>query len=233
MTISNIYKNSWNFMKKNFGPIVLITLILSISISLAQALLQKSGSAGWILYIAVMIAGMPLLRALAGLEIYYSYRRDDRVNISRMFSYFDQEFWFFTIKMTLEIFAWSLLFIIPGIYKSLAYSRAIYIRKNSPQLSDRDCLIKSQEEMYGYKGKLFGAGLIIGLIITAIIGIPLYYSLSVVIQANTFNPFIIFVQLGLYSIIVLVVTFLASIFTNTLGPAFQAMRDSEPIKIKR
>ena len=220
-------------MKRNFGPIALITLILSISMSLAQALLQKSGSAGWLLYMAIIIAGMPLLRALASLEIYYSYRRDDRVNVSRMFSYYDQDFWIFTIKMSLEILAWSLLFIIPGIYKSLAYSRAIYIRKKHPQLSDRDCLIKSQEEMYGYKGKLFGAGLIIGLIITAIIGIPLYYSLSGVIQANTFNPFIIFVQLGLYSIIVLVVTFLASIFTNTIGPVFQAMRDSESIKIKR
>lgn len=220
-------------MKRNFGPIALITLILSMAGSLAQALLRQSGSAGWLLYMVIIIAGVPLLNSLASLEIYYSYRRDDRVDVSRMFSYFDQDFWFFTIKMTLEIFVWSLLFVIPGIYKSLAYSRAIYIRKKHPQLSDRDCLAKSQEEMYGYKGKLFFTYFIIGLIITIIIGIPLYFSISNAVHSEVFNPFGLIAKLGLYSIFVLIITFLMSIFANTLTPVFQAMRDNKPIKIEK
>ena len=50
---------------------------------------------------------------------------------------------------------WSLLFIIPGIVKSYAYSMAFYIQQDESNKDWRYCLDKSQAMMKGYKAKLF------------------------------------------------------------------------------
>lgn len=53
------------------------------------------------------------------------------------------------------IFLWSLLFIIPGIVKSYAYSMASFIQQDSEDKDWRSCLDRSIEMTKGYKGKLF------------------------------------------------------------------------------
>ncbi|MBQ8381473.1 MAG: DUF975 family protein [Clostridia bacterium] len=50
---------------------------------------------------------------------------------------------------------WTLLFIIPGIVKAMAYSMAFYIKNDNPNLTATECLKKSQEMMYGHKMKYF------------------------------------------------------------------------------
>ena len=57
--------------------------------------------------------------------------------------------------MQLFISLWSLLFIIPGIVKSYAYSMAFYIRNDHPEYSWKECLDESQRIMKGNKWKLF------------------------------------------------------------------------------
>lgn len=54
-----------------------------------------------------------------------------------------------------EIFLWSLLFIIPGIIKAISYALANYIRLEEPELSANECLKKSEEKMKGRKGEFF------------------------------------------------------------------------------
>ena len=56
---------------------------------------------------------------------------------------------------TLFIFLWTLLFIIPGIVKSYAYSMCFYIKNDHPEYDWKKCLDESQKMMNGNKWRLF------------------------------------------------------------------------------
>lgn len=59
------------------------------------------------------------------------------------------------LLMMLYIFLWSLLFLIPGIIMSYAYSMTYYILADDENISGQEALHKSKEMMRGYKMKLF------------------------------------------------------------------------------
>jgi uncharacterized membrane protein len=59
------------------------------------------------------------------------------------------------LLQTLFTILWTLLFIIPGIVKSYAYSMAFYIKHDHPDYDWRRCLDESQRYMKGYKWQLF------------------------------------------------------------------------------
>jgi uncharacterized membrane protein len=50
---------------------------------------------------------------------------------------------------------WTLLFIIPGIVKSLSYSMSFFILRDNPKLSATEAITSSRKMMKGYKWKLF------------------------------------------------------------------------------
>jgi len=52
-------------------------------------------------------------------------------------------------------FLWSLLLIIPGIVKAYAYSQAMYILAENPEIGAREALKRSEEMMQGHKMDLF------------------------------------------------------------------------------
>ena len=56
---------------------------------------------------------------------------------------------------SLFTFLWSLLFIIPGIIKSYSYSMAMYVYKDHPELSAKECINLSKQMMDGHKWDLF------------------------------------------------------------------------------
>lgn len=58
--------------------------------------------------------------------------------------------------MTLFTFLWYLLFIVPGIVKTLAYAMTPYILADCPNVKAKDALKLSMRIMNGKKGKLFG-----------------------------------------------------------------------------
>lgn len=59
--------------------------------------------------------------------------------------------YFFVELITL---LWTILFIIPGIVASFAYSMSSYILADDPTINSLDALEKSKKMMYGYKWKL-------------------------------------------------------------------------------
>lgn len=59
----------------------------------------------------------------------------------------------------LFIFLWSLLLVIPGIIKTIAYSMAFYIMADNPEIGIREALKESQRITDGYKMDLFILGL--------------------------------------------------------------------------
>jgi uncharacterized membrane protein len=61
--------------------------------------------------------------------------------------------------MYLFTFLWSLLFVIPGIVKALAYFMTPYILAECPNVTATDALKLSMRMTYGYKGEIFVMGL--------------------------------------------------------------------------
>lgn len=64
-----------------------------------------------------------------------------------------------SLLMNVYIFLWSLLFIIPGIVKSLAYSMTPYIIYENPNLTADEAITLSRKLTDGAKGDLFVFGL--------------------------------------------------------------------------
>lgn len=61
-----------------------------------------------------------------------------------------------TIIMTyLKIFLWSLLLIVPGIYKSFKYSQAVYIQFDNPTWNYKQCIKESDRIMTGHVWNYF------------------------------------------------------------------------------
>jgi uncharacterized membrane protein len=83
--------------------------------------------------------------------------RGEEIAIVNIFDGFKRFFpaLFLTLLTFLFIMLWSLLLLIPGIIKTLAYSMAYYIMHDNPKMTAREALKKSQIMMHGYKGKLF------------------------------------------------------------------------------
>jgi uncharacterized membrane protein len=50
---------------------------------------------------------------------------------------------------------WSILFVIPGIVKSYAYSMTFFIMRDNPSISAYDAIKESEKMMKGYKMKAF------------------------------------------------------------------------------
>lgn len=74
------------------------------------------------------------------------------------------------LLMNVYIVAWSLLFLIPGIVATFKYALTVYILRDNPELSPNDCISRSKELMYGYKGYLFGLYLsYLGWVVLAVI----------------------------------------------------------------
>lgn len=59
------------------------------------------------------------------------------------------------LLMSLYVFLWSLLLVIPGIIKAIGYSMAFYILAENPEMPITEALAKSQEITRGYKLDLF------------------------------------------------------------------------------
>lgn len=93
-----------------------------------------------------------------GLCRFYLHRLDGRpAEVGDLFSAFDifgRALWL-RILMGLKIFAWTLLFIIPGIVAALRYAMAPYILAENPQLTASQAIELSKQMMDGKKGDLF------------------------------------------------------------------------------
>lgn len=59
------------------------------------------------------------------------------------------------LLMSLYIFLWLLLLIIPGIVAAYSYRIVFYLIIDNPEIGVSEALRKSKEMMYGYKSKLF------------------------------------------------------------------------------
>lgn len=106
-------------------------------------------------YLASFIVTPPLLLGFA--LFWISFSRNQNANLDQVFKGFDE--WWRSVKTYLlraiYTFLWTLVFIIPGIIKSFAYSMTFYIMADDKEIGANDAIEKSQKIMMGNKWKLF------------------------------------------------------------------------------
>ena len=85
---------------------------------------------------------------------FFRSRRSDGTLLFEGFSNFGKTFLLFLL-MSIKIFLWSLLFVIPGIIASIRYSQAFYVMVDHPEYSANQCLEESKRLMMGNKGRYF------------------------------------------------------------------------------
>jgi len=87
--------------------------------------------------------------------------RNEEIAIDNIFDGFQRFTSSLALMFLMSFFTtlWMMLFIVPGIIKSISYSMSYYIMYDNPDIKPLDAIKKSQEMMKGYKWKYFKLGL--------------------------------------------------------------------------
>ncbi len=148
-------RQAWEKKKGKWGLLAAITFIYSLILGASSTFdfinplfVTESG------IIMLIIAGpFTLGYTIIGLNV----MRDKPISVEKLFCGFKQFARAFVLHLTngLLIFAWSLLFFIPGIIKSFSYALSFQILHDNPELSANEARKKSMELMRGNKWRLF------------------------------------------------------------------------------
>lgn len=176
-------------LRGNWAPAVVCTIIyllLSIGISLLQPNIDDPTAALTGVQKIMMVAYMLLLFLVMvplGVGYYQAFKvlftdGDNKLtaNCFRLSfgNYFKNVAAY--LLMCLFIFLWTLLLIIPGIIKALAYSMTPFILKDFPELSVNQAINLSQKMMKGHKFDYFWLGLsFIGWILLGLLTLGIGY----------------------------------------------------------
>lgn len=176
-------------LRGNWAPAVVCTIIyllLSIGISLLQPNIDDPTAALTGVQKIMMVANVLLLFLVMvplGVGYYQAFKvlftdGDNKLtaNCFRLSfgNYFKNVAAY--LLMCLFIFLWTLLLIIPGIIKALAYSMTPFILKDFPELSVNQAINLSQKMMKGHKFDYFWLGLsFIGWILLGLLTLGIGY----------------------------------------------------------
>ena len=147
ISIKEVKKKARESLERNMlGNIWLLLIVVSLI----------CGAVLGIPFVSLILAGAV---AYAAARIYIKIvRGEKKVDLNDMLCGFNEDFTatiLLGVMRALFIFLWSLLFIIPGIVKSYAYSMASFIQQDSEDKDWQSCLDRSIEMTKGYKWKLF------------------------------------------------------------------------------
>ena len=127
---------------------------------------------------AIIILGGPLTLGISSFSL--AVARNQKVEIEQIFSGFNNfaNSLVAYLLMAIFVFLWSLLLIIPGIIKAIAYSQTFFIMSDDSTISGMDAIDKSMAMMNGYKMRYFLLSLLFGLLIVLsglLLFIPLFW----------------------------------------------------------
>lgn len=176
-------------LRGNWAPAVVCTIIyllLSVGISLLQPNIDDPTAALTGVQKIMMVAYVLLLFLVMvplGIGYYQAFKvlftdGDNKLTANCFRLSFGNYFKNIAayLLMCLFIFLWTLLLIIPGIIKALAYSMTPFILKDFPELSVNQAINLSQKMMKGHKFDYFWLGLsFIGWILLGLLTLGIGY----------------------------------------------------------
>jgi len=170
--ISEIKRQSLQSLKGNWGQVVLLSFIMAIivyALFIMVDLILTGGFNAWfsdevihtvvgIINIAIYIVLMPLSIGVAW--FYLSLVRGNNPRLSYVLSAYHNgktaiKLIAATILQGIFVYLWTLLLIIPGIIKGIAYSQTFYILRDHPEFTILEAITESRRKMNGLKWKYF------------------------------------------------------------------------------
>ena len=162
LTRAELKEKAKQQLKNRWGDIIAATLIFSLLTNLPASLgnfNQENGSLGLVYFLALLVITGPLTYGLVKYFINLVNKGNSKFTWETFIVGFKGDLFLKTVKlyllMSLKIFLWTLLLIIPGIVMAYAYSMAFYIFHDEPNLSTDEILKKSKAMMEGHKFELF------------------------------------------------------------------------------
>jgi uncharacterized membrane protein len=204
ISISQIKRKALAALKGKWGTAVLLTftvfLVTSFVPSIAE-IIVSGGFSNWVdqtetspggelLSLFFSFLFIPL--SVASYWFYLVIARWNDPKVSQVFGIYKE--WEMALKVIgtsilVGIFTmlWSLLLIIPGIIKGIAYSQTFFLLKDNPEFSALEAITESRKRMKGYKWKYFLMNLsFIGWVFIAIftLGIGFLWLMPYISTAN-------------------------------------------------
>lgn len=172
MKISAIKHDARQYLKGEWGKAVGLTFlyfILSAGVNLSIEIYASGGFMNWIyqdyappqaIILNTIINLLLIPLSISIVWFYLDIVREKNTDISQVFTiYTDVKTMLKLIGTSIIIgiftFLWSLLLLIPGIIKALAYSQTFMLLKDHPEYSVFEAITESRRRMKGYKGKYF------------------------------------------------------------------------------
>lgn len=140
-------------IKGKIGLLFVIMLIIGVLSGLATAILSIIPVVGTLAAVIIITPAFTLSTA----RVYLMLIDGNTPEYKDAFSGFD-DFWSaFKVSFLVGLFTflWSLLFVIPGIVKSISYSMSTYILAENKGMGALDCIRESKEMTKGHKWELF------------------------------------------------------------------------------
>ena len=148
MSAKETRKLAWSKLQGNWGTAIGISVLFML-ISGAVAGVPLAG-----VLVSIAVTG-PLMVGLC--LSFLKLQRGAKPEIGDLFSGFNDFLNGFVLYLLNEIFTmlWALLFIVPGIIKSLSYSMSYYVLAENPGMDQDTARRRSMELMQGNKWRLF------------------------------------------------------------------------------
>ena len=172
MALSTLRRQARQALKGKWGAAVLVMLVYFFLNTVVPTTIEIFASGGWNAWmeqenppLAASIVNLlySLVLIPLGIAMYWVFLdvyRGQRLHVAHMFSTYTPvkravKLIGTFILYSIFVFLWSLLLIIPGIIKALAYSQAFFLLKDHPEYSVLQAITESKKRMKGYKWKLF------------------------------------------------------------------------------
>ena len=136
------------------GQIFANTWLMALVVVLIAEVILGAAS---MFFIGTLLLTGPIMVGLAGVLL-VTVRGKQPLEVGDLFKNFGQNFGqkiLLGFMQSVFIFLWTLLFIIPGIVKTYAYSMSYYISVDHPDWEWNKCITESRRIMVGHKWKLF------------------------------------------------------------------------------
>lgn len=148
-TNSELRKSAMTTLSGRWGSVILLFAIYAMITGVASSIPAIS--------IFGIVLTFPLSYGLSRAFLNFFRSKDYAPQIEELFVGFkDFQRIFITMALAaLYTFLWGLLFVIPGVIKSMSYALTPYILVDEPELTNNAAIEKSMAMMKGYKMKLF------------------------------------------------------------------------------
>lgn len=140
-------------IKGKIGILFVISLVISALSGFATAILNVIPTVGLMVAAVVVTPAF----ALSITRVYLGLTYGKEPELKDAFTGFDDFFSAFKVQLLVGLytFLWSLLFVIPGIVKSISYSMSLYVLAENKGKSAKECIAESKQMTEGHKMDLF------------------------------------------------------------------------------